>query len=95
MPDHARHYAFPHAGANERRRLELHAERLDPLTVRRIKTLDGVGEQPFGAAAVSGGQCLRDAAQRRCLQGLVGEGVGDAFGVGEQPYGAVGVGGSR
>ena len=40
MTDHARHYAFPHAGANERRRLELFAERLDPLTVRRIKALD-------------------------------------------------------
>ena len=37
MTDHARHYAFPHAGANERRRLELFAERLDPLTVRRIQ----------------------------------------------------------
>jgi hypothetical protein len=44
MTDHARHYAFPQAGANERRRLEFHAERLDPLTVRRIKALDGVGE---------------------------------------------------
>jgi SAM-dependent methyltransferase len=40
MTDYARHYAFPHAGANERRRLELFAERLDPLTVRRIKALD-------------------------------------------------------
>jgi hypothetical protein len=40
MTDHTRHYAFPHAGANERRRLELFAERLDPLTVRRIKALD-------------------------------------------------------
>jgi len=32
-------YAFPHAGADERRRLELFAERLDPLTVRRITAL--------------------------------------------------------
>jgi hypothetical protein len=40
MTDAARHYAFPHAGADERRRLELFAERLDPLTVRRIKGLD-------------------------------------------------------
>ena len=40
MADHARDYAFPHAGANERRRLELFAERLDPLTMRRIKALD-------------------------------------------------------
>jgi SAM-dependent methyltransferase len=40
MSDQARHYAFPHAGVNERRRLELFAERLDPLTVRRIRALD-------------------------------------------------------
>jgi ubiquinone/menaquinone biosynthesis C-methylase UbiE len=40
MTDHVSHYAFPHAGANERRRLELFAERLDPLTVRRIGALD-------------------------------------------------------
>lgn len=39
MTDHQGNYAFPHAGANERRRLELFAERLDPLTVRRIKAL--------------------------------------------------------
>ena len=39
MSDTARHYAFPHAGADERRRLEFFAERLDPLTVRRIKAL--------------------------------------------------------
>jgi hypothetical protein len=40
MTDHARHYAFPHAGANERRRLELFAERLDPLAVSWIKALE-------------------------------------------------------
>jgi hypothetical protein len=40
MTDAARQYAFPHTGADERRRLELFAERLDPLTVRRIKALD-------------------------------------------------------
>ena len=40
MTDAARHYAFPHAGADERRRLELFAERLDPLMLRRIKALD-------------------------------------------------------
>jgi Methyltransferase domain len=39
VTDTARHYAFPHSGADERRRLELFAERLDPLTVRRIKSL--------------------------------------------------------
>jgi SAM-dependent methyltransferase len=32
-------YAFPHSGADERRRLELFADRLDPLTVRRISLL--------------------------------------------------------
>jgi SAM-dependent methyltransferase len=40
MTDAAGRYAFPHAGAGERRRLELFAERLDPLTVRRINQLD-------------------------------------------------------
>src|SRR5580704_15044729 len=40
MTDDTRHYAFPHGGADERRRLELFAERLDPLTMRRIKALD-------------------------------------------------------
>jgi len=40
MTDTPRNYAFPHTGADEPRRLELFAERLDPLTVRRIKTLD-------------------------------------------------------
>jgi SAM-dependent methyltransferase len=34
------HYAFPHGGANERRRLDLFAERLDPLTIRRITRLN-------------------------------------------------------
>ena len=32
-------YAFPHSGADERRRLDLFADRLDPLTVRRISLL--------------------------------------------------------
>ena len=39
MADVAAHYAFPHTGADERRRLELFAERLDPATVRRIELL--------------------------------------------------------
>src|SRR5215472_13758424 len=39
MGEVSSHYAFPHTGANERRRLELFEERLDPLTVRRIKAL--------------------------------------------------------
>ena len=39
MTERTGNYAFPHAGADERRRLELFAERLDPLTVRRIKAL--------------------------------------------------------
>lgn len=40
MADEAAHYAFPHTGADERRRLELLEERLDPLTQRRIKAVD-------------------------------------------------------
>jgi 2-polyprenyl-3-methyl-5-hydroxy-6-metoxy-1,4-benzoquinol methylase len=32
-------YAFPHTGADERRRLQLLAERLDPLTIRRVERL--------------------------------------------------------
>lgn len=32
-------YAFPHAQAEERRRLDLFAERLDPLTMRRVERL--------------------------------------------------------
>ena len=39
MADVAAHHAFPHTGADERRRLELFEERLDPVTVRRIKLL--------------------------------------------------------
>lgn len=54
MTDHTGHYAFPHAGANERRRLELFAERLDPLTVRRIKALDLVPAAMAGPLISSG-----------------------------------------
>jgi SAM-dependent methyltransferase len=39
MTDGAGHYAFPHSGADERRRLELFEDRLDPLTMRRIELL--------------------------------------------------------
>jgi SAM-dependent methyltransferase len=39
MTDTAGGYAFPHTGADERRRLELLEERLDPITVRRIERL--------------------------------------------------------
>lgn len=39
MADVAARYAFPHTGADERRRLDLFAERLDPLTQRRIGLL--------------------------------------------------------
>lgn len=39
MADGGGHYAFPHSGADERRRLELFEERLDPLTMRRIELL--------------------------------------------------------
>ena len=37
MADTAESYAFPHTGTDERRRLELLEERLDPITVRRIE----------------------------------------------------------
>ncbi|HEY7430228.1 MAG TPA: methyltransferase domain-containing protein [Streptosporangiaceae bacterium] len=40
MADAAARYAFPHGGASEDRRLDLFAQRLDPLTVRRISRLD-------------------------------------------------------
>jgi SAM-dependent methyltransferase len=39
MADAPAHYAFPHAGADESRRLDLLAERLDPVTKRRIGRL--------------------------------------------------------
>jgi SAM-dependent methyltransferase len=48
MADVAAHYAFPHTSADERRRLELFEERLDPVTVRRIKLL----------SLAPGGRCL-------------------------------------
>jgi SAM-dependent methyltransferase len=40
MADVGASYAFPHDGADERRRLDLFAERLDPVTRRRIGLLD-------------------------------------------------------
>ena len=48
------HYAFPHSGEHERRRLDLFARRLDPLTVRRIRLLT----LPAGARCleIGGGQ---------------------------------------
>jgi SAM-dependent methyltransferase len=39
MGDVSAEYAFPHTGADERRRLDLFAERLDPLTRRRVGLL--------------------------------------------------------
>lgn len=39
MADVAARYAFPHTGADERRRLDMFAERLDPATKRRIGLL--------------------------------------------------------
>ena len=68
MTDHARHYAFPHAGANERRRLELFAERLDPLTVRRIKALD----------LTTGARCLEVGGGRGSIARWLCEYVGPA-----------------
>jgi len=63
MTEHTGHYAFPHAGANERRRLELFAERLDPLTVRRITALGlppGARCLEVGAGRGSIARWLRD-----------------------------------
>jgi SAM-dependent methyltransferase len=45
-------YAFPHTGANERRRLDLFAERLDPLTKRRVS---GLGLPPGARCLEVGG----------------------------------------
>ena len=67
MTDAARHYAFPHGGADERRRLELFAERLDPLTVRRI-TLD----------LAPGAQCLKVGGGRGSIARWLCEHVGPA-----------------
>jgi trans-aconitate methyltransferase len=39
MGDVSAEYAFPHTGGDERRRLDLFAERLDPLTKRRVGLL--------------------------------------------------------
>jgi SAM-dependent methyltransferase len=68
MTDHAGHYAFPHAGANERRRLALFSERLDPLTVRRIKALD----------LATGAQCLEVGGGRGSMARWLCEYVGPA-----------------
>ena len=46
--------------------------------------IDGVGDA-LGAFGVGGCHRRRHVAQRRCLRGLVGEGVGDALGVAEEP----------
>jgi SAM-dependent methyltransferase len=45
-------YAFPHTGADERRRLDLFAERLDPLTKRRV---GGLGLPPGARCLEVGG----------------------------------------
>jgi hypothetical protein len=39
MADADGRYAFPHGGADERRRLDLLAARLDPVTKRRVGRL--------------------------------------------------------
>ena len=68
MTDHAMHYAFPHADVNERRRLELFAERLDPLTVRRIKAFD----------LTAGARCLEVGGGRGSMARWLCEYVGPA-----------------
>jgi len=68
MTEQTGHYAFPHAGANERRRLQLFAERLDPLTVRRITAL---GLAP-------GARCLEVGAGRGSIARWLCDHVGPA-----------------
>src|SRR5262249_12020504 len=67
MTDAFRVYAFPHADANEGRRLQLLEERLDPTTIRRIQRLE----------LVAGARCLEVGARRgsiaRWLCGHVGQ----------------------
>ena len=52
MTEAAERYAFPHTGADEDRRLDLFAERLDPLTMRRI---GGLGLAPDARCLEIGG----------------------------------------
>jgi hypothetical protein len=49
-------YAFPHTAADERRRLELFEQRLDPITIRRIERL---AIAPAHAALRSAGAAAR------------------------------------
>ena len=66
MTETAAQYAFPHTDAEERRRLELLQQHLDPITIRRIERL-GLGP---------GARCLEVGGGRgsiaRWLSGLVG-----------------------
>jgi SAM-dependent methyltransferase len=68
MTDRASDYAFPHAGVNERRRLQLFEERLDPLTKRRISA--------FGLAP--GARCLEVGGGRGSIARWLSEHVGPA-----------------
>lgn len=67
MTDAVRGYAFPHADADESRRLQLLEERLDPTTIRRIERLE----------LAPGARCLEVGAGRgsiaRWLCGHVGQ----------------------
>src|SRR5258708_2174249 len=61
-------YAFPHAAADESRRLELFQQRLDPLTMRRIERL-GVG---------AGAACLEVGGGRGSITRWLAERVGSS-----------------
>lgn len=59
-------YAFPHTDADERRRLELLEERLDPITIRRIERLE----------LAPGARCLEVGGGRGSIASLLCERVG-------------------
>jgi hypothetical protein len=50
-------YAFPHTDADERCRLELLEERLDPLTIRRIERLELTPGMRYVETGASGERC--------------------------------------
>jgi SAM-dependent methyltransferase len=66
--DEAPHYAFPHAGDDESRRLELFEQRLDPLTIRRVERL-GIGRDA---------RCLEIAGGRGSIVRWLADRVGPA-----------------
>jgi len=61
-------YAFPHAAADESRRLELFQQRLDPITMRRVERL-GIG---------TGAACLEIGGGRGSITRWLAERVGSS-----------------